>query len=614
MARKKPSDSGPNTIEPKDREKIVNALNHAIAVFKRLLDKERSSSSDEELTTMLEEMEEAQKLFPEFCGVCKKAIDALQLENKNLKSGDAAVVLAGQNEKLIQMLRQAQDQIAALKEEVDKLSAPPCSYGIFSALNEDGTIVIYAGGRKMKVNLHPSIDRQKLRKGQEVILNDAFNVIAMANFEIQGEVVYLKELLDGDRAVVTMHAADEERVAILSDPLRFEKLRPGDNLLFDSRSGYLLEKLPKIEVHSLIMEEVPNVTYADIGGLKTQIEIIRDAIELPYLYADHFREHKLLPPKGVLLYGPPGCGKTLIAKAVANALAKKIEEITGVPTKSFFLSIKGPELLDKYVGETERKIREIFQRARDKASDGMPVVIFFDELDSLLRTRGSGISSDVESTIVPQFLAEIDGMEGLKNVIVIGASNRQDLIDSAVLRPGRFDVKIKIDRPDKEASKDIFCKYLTPDLPLLESEVDSHKGNKEDAVRAMIETTVDEMFSGSDEFKFLEITYQSSEKEVLYFKDFVSGALIQNVVTRAKKVAVKRYIATGEKGIKSADLLQAVRDEFKENEDLPNTTNPDDWARIASRKNDRIIHVRTIIDRSGKKIRKVETVQTGQYL
>lgn len=518
-----------------------------------------------------------------------------------------------QNERLVKALHQAREQIQALREEVEKLSAPPSSYGLFSSLNKDGTANVYIGGRKMKVNLHPSIDAKALRKGQELILNEALNVVEVAGFEVQGEVVKLKELLEPGRAIISLRA-DEERVAELAEPLQEERLQPGDLLLFDPRSGLVVEKLPKGEVEELLLEEVPQVTYDDVGGLGPQIEMIKDAIELPYLYSDYFREHKLKPPKGVLLYGPPGCGKTLIAKAVANSLAKQLSERTGREAKSYFLNVKGPELLNKYVGETERKIREIFQRAREKASEGCPVVIFFDEMDSLFRTRGSGISSDVESTIVPQFLAELDGVEGLSNVIVIGASNRQDLIDPAVLRPGRFDVKIKIDRPNKEAAKEIFAKYLTPDLPFAEAELRRVRGDREALVCQLIELAVEEMYRTSDDHRFLEVTYQSGEKETLYFKDFVSGAMIASICTRAKKAAVKRMIQTGEKGITLQDLLQAVKDEFKENEDLPNTTNPDDWSKIAGRRNERIVHVRTVLDRGEKKPKKVETISTGQYL
>jgi len=518
-----------------------------------------------------------------------------------------------QNEKLVRALHQARDQIQALREEVEKLSAPPSSYGIFSSWNEDGTANVYVGGRKLKVNLHPSIEPKTLQKGQELILNEALNVVAVSGFDVQGEVVRLKDLLDGGRAIISLRA-DEERVAELAEPLKSEKLSTGDHLLYDPRSGSLLEKLPKAEVEDLVLEEVPNVTYDDVGGLDRQIEMIKDAVELPYLYSDYFREHKLEPPKGVLLYGPPGCGKTLIAKAVANCLAQKLSEKTGREMRSYFLNVKGPELLNKYVGETERKIREIFQRAKEKASEGFPVVIFFDEMDALFRTRGSGISSDVESTIVPQFLAELDGVEGLQNVIVIGASNRQDLIDPAVLRPGRFDVKIKIDRPDKEAAKDIFSKYLIPDLPFAEKELQAFRGNRQALVRHLIEVSVERMYSTSDDHRFLEVTYQSGEKETLYFKDFVSGAMIASVCTRAKKYAVKRMIRTGEKGITSADLLQAVNEEFKENEDLPNTTNPDDWNKIAGRRSERIVHVRTVLGKGDGKARRVETVTTGQYL
>lgn len=535
------------------------------------------------------------------------------LENKLREANEQLVRAYHQNEKLVTALYEAREQIQALKEEIDKLCAPPSGFGVFLGHNEDGTVDILTAGRKMRVNVHSDINVEELTKGQELILNEGLNVVQVRGFEVQGEVVKLKDVLGDGRAIIT-YRADEERVAELAAPLRNTRLNIGDHLLFDPRSGYLLEKLPKAEVEDLILEEVPEIDYSDVGGLDAQIEAMRDAIELPYLYAEYFREHKLTAPKGVLLYGPPGCGKTLIAKAVANNLAKKMREKTGKDTKSYFLNVKGPELLNKYVGETERKIREVFQKAKEKAKEDVPVVIFFDEMDALFRTRGSGISSDVESTIVPQFLSEIDGVESLKNVIVIGASNRQDLIDPAILRPGRLDVKIKIDRPDKKAAVDIFSKYLTADLPIHESELKACGGNVQAVVQGLIEKTVEEMYGVGDNNKFLEVTYANGEVEIFYFKDFASGAMIENIVSRAKKFALKRLISTGEKGIMLADLIQAVREEFQENEDLPNTTNPDDWTKISGRKGEKVIYVKTLLKEAKEKLRSTETITTGQYL
>jgi len=518
------------------------------------------------------------------------------------------------NQELVNALHDACEQITSLREEVDKLCAPPSTYGVYLSENEDGTVNILSQGRKVKVNLHPSIKAPDIKPGQELILNEGLNVVETAGYEIQGEVVVLKELLEDHRAIVTQRA-DEDKVGIVADPLRSVKLKVGDHILMDSKSGYLLEKLPKSEVEDLTLEEVPDIDYEDIGGLTTQIEAIKDAVELPYLYSDYYKEHHLAPPKGVLLYGPPGCGKTMIAKAVANNLAARISEKRGEKVKGFFLSIKGPELLNKYVGETERKIREIFVKAREKAAEDVPVVIFFDEMDALFRTRGSGISSDVETTIVPQLLAELDGVEAVKNVIVIGASNRQDLIDPAILRPGRLDVKIKIERPDKAAAVDIFNKYMTAQLPIHDSELRPHSGDLEAALTRMIAATLDEMYSLEDDNRFLEVTYANGDKEVLYFKDFASGAMIESIVRRAKKLALKRLIQSGEKGITVDDLLAAVREEFKENEDLPNTTNPDDWAKIAGKKGERIVYVKPLMGETKDKQRAVERViNTGQYL
>ena len=516
-----------------------------------------------------------------------------------------------QNERLAASLQEAKTQIEALRKEIEKLTAPPSSYAVFGSMNADETANVFVSGRKMRVSLHPSLTKDDLKKGQEVILNEALNVIEARGFDIQGEVVQLKHLLGENRALVRLRH-DEERVVELADPLREDQLSIGDHLLYESRSGYVLEKIPKSEMEELVIEEVPDASYDQIGGLAKEIEQVKDAVELPFLHPDLFAEHQLAPPKGILLYGPPGCGKTLIAKAVANSIAKKLGHLTGRDVRSYFLHIKGPELLNKYVGESERQIREVFAKAKEKASHGYPVIVFFDEMDALFRTRGSGISSDVESTIVPQFLSEIDGVESLQDVIVIGASNRQDLIDPAVLRPGRLDIKIKIPRPDKHSAKEILGKYLTPDLPLSKPELEQIGNDRTKLIARMIESTTDAMYEVSEENRFLEVTYANGEKEIFYFKDFASGALIEGIVSRGKKMAIKRAIATGEKGIKTDDLIRATREEFKELEDLPNTTNPDDWAKIAGQKGEKIIHVRTLTDDSSES-RKIETVSVGHY-
>ncbi len=540
------------------------------------------------------------------------------LEEKLLETKGQLQQAISQNEKLTYTLREAREHIASLREEVDKLTQPPSAYGTYLGTNDDGSIDVFAGGRKMRVALHPELTDSKLERGQEVVLNESLNVVLARGSETSGEVVTMKEVLsDGIRAII-VGRADEERVVEIAETLRAEKLRSGDSILMDGRTGLLLEKLPRPEVEELVLEEVPDISYADVGGLDSQIEAITDAVELPFLHRDLFLEHKLPAPKGILLYGPPGCGKTLIAKAVANSLAKKVAEVTGDDNaRSYFLNIKGPELLNKYVGETERQIRLVFQRAREKSEEGFPVIVFFDEMDSLFRTRGTGISSDMESTIVPQLLAEIDGVETLKNVIVIGASNREDLIDPAILRPGRLDVKIKIERPDQEAAAQIFSRYLTADLPLDEGEVDRlGGGDREKCVRVMIEKTVAEMYRDDDDNRFLEVTYQNGDKETMYFKDFSSGAMIENIVRRAKKLSIKRVIAGSGRGIRTEDMLASIKQEYKEHEDLPNTTNPDDWAKISGKKGERIVYVRTLVS-EGKETtggRAIERVATGQYL
>ena len=578
-----------------------------------------------EATALREQLDHA----VESQGIGRSARDVHQLEAR-IDS------LASRNSKLMETLKEARQQLLALREEVDRLGQPPSGYGVLLSAHDDETVDVFTSGRKMRLTCSPNIDVASLRKGQTVRLNEALTVVEAGKFESVGEISTLREVLaDGHRALVVGHA-DEERIVWLADPLVAEdlpdkvpdgqnddttprKLRSGDSLLVDTKAGYAFERIPKAEVEDLVLEEVPDVSYLDIGGLTRQIEQIRDAVELPFLHKELYREYSLRPPKGVLLYGPPGCGKTLIAKAVANSLAKKMAEVRGDDAreaKSYFLNIKGPELLNKFVGETERHIRLIFQRAREKASEGTPVIVFFDEMDSIFRTRGTGVSSDVETTVVPQLLSEIDGVEGLENVIVIGASNREDMIDPAILRPGRLDVKIKIERPDAEAAQDIFSKYLTEALPVHADDIAEFEGDRAACIEAMIEKVVDRMYAEIDDNRFLEVTYANGDKEVMYFKDFNSGAMIQNVVDRAKKNAIKAVLETGQRGLRIQHLLDSIVDEFAENEDLPNTTNPDDWARISGKKGERIVYIRTLVTgKSSSASRAIDTESNlGQYL
>ncbi len=580
------------------------------------------SGNDE---TELEELrEQAMTLEEEVAFLRRKIQDAPKrvrtLEERLLETKGQLAQAVSQNEKLTYTLREAREHIAALREEVEKLTQPPSAYGTLLGRNDDGTVDVFSGGRKMRVAVHPDLDDQELSRGLEVVLNESLNVVMARSSELSGEVVSLREVLEGGTRAMVVGRADEERVVELADWLVGTTLRSGDTVLLDPRSGLLLERLERPEVEELVLEEVPDISYEDVGGLDSQIEMIMDAVELPFLHQALFAEYKLPAPKGILLYGPPGCGKTLIAKAVANSLSKKVSQVTGEPAaRSYFLNIKGPELLNKYVGETERQIRQVFQRAREKSEEGVPVIVFFDEMESLFRTRGTGISSDMESTIVPQLLAEIDGVETLKNVIVIGASNREDLIDPAILRPGRLDVKIKIERPNEAAATSIFARYLTADLPLFEDEVvELGGGDREKAVRVMIERTVEVMYQTDELNQFLEVTYQNGDKEIMYFKDFSSGAMIENIVRRAKKLAIKRLIAGGPPGVRVKDLTDSIAQEYKEHEDLPNTTNPDDWAKISGKKGERIVYVRTLVSHGAEDEpaggRSLERVATGQYL
>ena len=573
-----------------------------------------SLSSNEEASELRRQVA---NLEEEVVGLRRRLQDAprriQELEARLVEAQERLARSLAHSDKLATVLEEAREQLAVLRAEVDKLTTPPNSFGTVTAVNEDGSVDVMAGNRKLRVAAQPSVEVKMLQKGQEVLLNESFTIIDVRTFDPTGDVVRVRDKLDDGRLVVMAHA-DDERVVSLADSMSDIRIRAGDFVRIDPRAGLVVERLARPEVEELVLEEIPDVTYEEVGGLTDQIEEIRDAVELPYLHRDLFSRYGLVPPKGILLYGPPGCGKTLIAKAVANSLAKAVAERTGRPdARSYFLNIKGPELLNKWVGETERQIRLIFQRAKEKSDEGVPVIVFFDEMDSLFRTRGSGISSDVESTIVPQLLSELDGVESLKNVMVIGASNREDLIDPAILRPGRLDVKIKISRPGTEAAREIFRIYLQGDMPHDADELAACDGDRSRMVTEMIDSTVAAMFSEGEENRFLEVTYANGDREVLYFKDFASGAMIENIVRRAKKDAIKREIAGGSQGIRRSDLLAAIKQEFREHEDLPNTTNPDDWAKISGKKGERIVYVRTLIGGESE-ARLIEAVSGGQYL
>ena len=543
-----------------------------------------------------------------------------ELEEKLLATKGQLSQAEMQRDRLTGAVRDLREQVEALRQEVSVLSQPPSNFGVLLDSNDDGTYDVMSNGRKLRVRLSPDINPDEVQRGCEVLLNDNQNIILVRRSDVVGEVVTIVEVLaDGIRAIVSTRG-DENRVVELGDALRGSLIRSGDTYRLDLRSNILLERLPQPEVEDLLLEEVPDVRYSDIGGLDSQIEQIADAVELPYLHHDLFSEFRLPAPKGILLYGPPGCGKTLIAKAVANSLAQKVAEKTGADKgRSYFINIKGPELLNKYVGETERQIRLVFQRAREKSEEGWPVIVFFDEMDSMFRARGTGVSSDMESTIVPQLLAELDGVEGLSNVIVIGATNREDLIDPAILRPGRLDVKIKIDRPNRDSARQIMSMYIDGEIPIDESEIAAAGGSVSDCVSRMVESAVESMYAQTKDNEFLEVTYQNGDKEVLFYKDFASGAMIENIVRRAKKTAIKRILANGTRGLATQDLIEAIRLEFHENDDLPNTTNPDDWARISGRKGERIVFIRTLsqTDEDGTESvgsKAIERTVSGQYL
>ena len=547
----------------------------------------RSRVSDDELRLLQAEL----TLLRERVGNAPERITAL--EDQLAAAQHELESSVAQNGRLAETLRSARAQITELKAEVERLSAPPHTYGTYTGPAADGGLTVSVQGRKVQVEPTADARQDVLEPGQELLLNDALQVVGVGRFEDRGELMTVSEILEDGRALV-VGRSDEERLVHLSGRIRDSGVRAGDTLLVDVRSGTASERVERSEVDRLVLEEVPDVDFAAIGGLNAQIEAIRDAIELPYIHADLYERYDLRAPKGILLYGPPGCGKTMIAKAVASSLARRASVEGQAPVRSHFLNVKGPELLNKYVGETERQIRLIFQRARERSREGHPVVVFFDEMEALFRTRGTGVSSDVETTIVPQLLAEIDGVESLRDVIVIGASNREDMIDPAILRPGRLDVKIRVDRPDRAAAREILALSLTSELPIDSELITDHSGDRAAAVASLVELAVARVYDQSSAGEFLEVRYAGGSSEVLYFSDFSSGAMLASIVARAKRRAVKRQVAGDADGVGTVDVEGAVLEEFRENEDLPSTASPEDWARISGRRGEPVVGVRAL--------------------
>ena len=477
--------------------------------------------------------------------------------------------------------QEARKTIVELEGALEKVTAPANRIATYLGAPNEGIAYISIGGSDYYTNVDPRVDIGSLKVGTRVLVNEAYAVVGDLGYSPSGPVSKVIDILSDGRLRVGQEHGLQAVVLERSSTLREVPLKVGEDIRIDPSYKVALERLTTPETKDYYLEDVPELPWNKIGGQQEAIQAIKDTIEMPALHPELFKRYQYSTPKGFLLYGPPGCGKTLIGKATAYNLVRQLNEESGEGLKECFMHVKGPEILNMWLGESERIVREIFARAREKRKEGFLPVVFIDEAESVLGTRRAIRSHNIANTVVPMFCSEMDGIESLQDVILILASNRPDLIDPAILRPGRIDRKIKVKRPDKAAALDIFGIYMTTELPVHPEALDAHQGDAAAAVRAMLERANEELFAHREDTAFLEVTLRSGRRDILHRGDLASGAIIASIVQRAKESAIKRAIATGvEGGISAEDLTEAVVTEYGENEIFPPTDNAEDWLKL----------------------------------